>query len=194
MADGDPENLTVSMLLSDLLDLPFVPLPAGYAMRLYQPGEGALWTDIIGSAETLIPITAETFDREFGGHLNELEDRCHFLLDPNGRAIGSATAWFSPDRKDDGVTYGLVHWVAIRPEAQGRGLCKPMLSVILDRLSRSYDCAALTTSSRRIPAIKCYLDFGFFPDLECDRAVEGWSRVRSVLKHPTLEAIPGLKA
>jgi len=193
MADGDLENLTISMLRLDLLDLPSVPLPGGYAMRLYQPDDATLWTDIIGSAETLISITDETFEKEFGGHLSELEDRCHFLLDPKGRAVGSATAWFSPNRKGDGVTYGLVHWVAIRPEAQGRGLCKPMLSVILDRLSRSYECAALTTSSRRIPAIKCYLDFGFIPDLECDRAVEGWSQVRSLLKHPTLEAITGLK-
>ena len=67
-----------------------------------------------------------------------------------------------------------------------------MLTVIMRRLAEDHPCAVLGTSSRRLPALKCYLDFGFVPDMTEERAIEGWSQVRSVLKHPTLEAMPEL--
>ncbi len=186
------ENINLVMLRADLLGFPDLPLPNGYTVRFYRPGDEDLWVDIVGAAEDYLTITRETFDEEFGDDLPGLQDRGYFLVDPDGHEVGTTTAWYAPDYKGDGVCYGRVHWVAIRPAYQGRGLCKPMLSVIMKRLAQSHDRGVLGTSSGRIPALKCYLDFGFVPALDEDRAVEGWSQVRSVLRHPTLEAIPQL--
>jgi hypothetical protein len=68
-----------------------------------------------------------------------------------------------------------------------------LLSVVMKWLARRYDRAVLGTSSGRTVALKCYLDFGFVPDLSADRAIEGWSQVRSRLSHPALASIPALK-
>ncbi|MBN1341356.1 MAG: GNAT family N-acetyltransferase [Phycisphaerae bacterium] len=194
MGNRELENINIGMIRPHLRDIPDLPLPDGYSMRLYRKGEGPLWTEIVRRAEPFLEIDDDRFDKEFGAHLDKLPDRCHFLLDPGGRAVGTTTAWFLDDYAGDGETYGLIHWVAIRPESQGRGLCKPMLTIVLTRLAHEYDKAALNTSSGRIPALKCYLDLGFVPYMSRERAVEGWSQVRSVLKHPVLEAMPELGA
>ncbi len=188
------ENILIDMLRADLQGFPDSPLPTGYSMRLYRPGDADLWVDIVDEADEFLTVTQETFDKEFGYDLPAMGDRCYFLVDSSGREIGTTTAWYAPNYKGDGVCYGRVHWVAIRPEAQGRGLCKPMLTVIMKRLAQSHDRGVLGTSSRRIPALKCYLDFGFVPDMTSDRAFEGWSQVCSVMKHPNLDVVPELRA
>ena len=40
MTQGNLENITISMLRPDLADFPDLPLPQGYAARLYRPGDG----------------------------------------------------------------------------------------------------------------------------------------------------------
>lgn len=186
------ENIDIGMIRPSLKDLPDVAPPEGFSIRLYRPGDGPLWVDIVRSAERFLTINDDRFDREFGHDLESLGDRMHFLSAPSGLEVGTATAWYWKDADGDGLTYGLVHWVAVRPEWQGRGLGKPLLSVVMRRLARSYDRALLNTSSGRIPALKCYLDFGFVPNMAKDRAAEAWSHVRSVLGHPTLMAMEDL--
>ncbi len=193
MTDKQLENIEIGMLRSDFEGLPRLPLPDGYTMRLFRPGDEDLWVDIIRSSEEFLTIEDTHFEKEFGPHRDLVPERMHFLLDPQGREIGTATAWFSENHVGDGQTYGLIHWVAIRPEAQGRGLCKPMLCVILDKLAGWYDRVALGTSSGRLVAIKCYLDFGFVPNMLREQAHEGWSEVRAHLNHPSLTEMPELQ-
>ena len=63
---------------------------------------------------------------------------------------------------------------------------KAIMTRAMVRLAQEYDEAYLSTSSARIPAIKIYLDFGFVPDMERDRAEEAWTEVREHLKHAAL--------
>lgn len=184
---GSMENIQISMIRPDMTRLPDLPLPAGYAMRLYRPGDEPLWIDIVRSGEPFIDITDDLFQKEFAADMSSVKRGMYFLVEPGGREIGTTTIWPAPNLKGDGLDYGRVHWVAIHPDFQGRGLCKPMLSFIMKEMAGRYERSVLGTSTGRIRALRCYLDFGFRPDMKFDRAEEGWAQVRSVLKHPALE-------
>jgi len=177
------------MIRPNLEDIPEFPFPEGYSMRPMRPGEDTLWTDIQRDAERIIPITEDLFEMEFGTDLRATLRRCFFIVNDDGVAVGTISAWYSRDfRRED---HGRIHWFAIRPAYRGRGLARPALSFALQRLAEWHERAWLDTSASRLPAIKLYLDFGFLPDLEALRAREAWAGVRAGLDHPALRAALG---
>ncbi|GAB4564968.1 MAG: GNAT family N-acetyltransferase [Anaerolineae bacterium] len=178
-------NIAIHMIRRDLENLPEFGLPPGFRIRWYQPGDRDTWVRIHLAAERYVTITPELFDREFGPDEAELARRQAYLCDEGGRAIGTATAWFDPAYH--GQPFGRVHWVAIVPEMQGRGLSKPLLSAVCQRLKAlGHERAYLVTSTARIPAIKLYLRFGFVPEIRVDEDVRAWRIVAGHIDHPAL--------
>ena len=178
------KNIGVTMIRENMENIPKIPFPEGFDFRNYRPGEGHIWTRIQKAAEPFFGIGDDLFNREFGNNLKELEDRSFFVITESGEEVGTITAWWNPDWR--GKEWGLIHWVAIHPDYQGRGLAKPAMTVAMERLKRSHKRAHLNTSTGRIAAIKVYLDFGFHPDFEKENSQEAWSELASILKHPTL--------
>jgi len=170
------EGIAVSMVRESLALIPDWLLPATCAIRGYRLGDERTWTDVQLAAEKQLQIEAGLFRREFGADEGELERRQLFLCDGSGRAIGTATAWY--DNSYRGRRCGRVHWVAIVPEAQGRGLAKPLLAATLRRLAElGHQRAVLGTHSYRLPAISLYLKFGFVPDAHTPAEAEAWRRI-----------------
>lgn len=170
------------MTRSSLDNIPEFAPPPGFQVRWYQPGDEAHWLRIHLVADPLNRITPELFEQQFAvrtvracrpalsdespnGLKSALRDLCErqcYLLAPTGEVIGTGTAWFSDHF--EGGRWGRVHWMAILPEFQGRGLGKALLSVICRRLRQlQHERAFLTTSTARLPAIKLYRKFGFEP-------------------------------
>lgn len=178
-------NMGLTMIREHMEDIPEYPFPEGFSIRNYQPGEGHLWMRIQRAAEKFIKVEDDLFDREFGSKLPHLEDRSFFVITDDGEAVGTVTAWWNPDWR--GREWGIIHWIAIHPDYQGRGLSKPAMTAAMKRLKKSHDRAYLNTSTGRIIAVKVYLDFGFYPDLERDNSQAAWEEVASVLVHPTLK-------
>ena len=186
-------NVEIHMLRPHLNDLPAVVLPPGFSLR-QGSGHKAKedWVEIQKAAEPFLTITAEgpqegSYAHEFepgAGNLPEgvplesaLKHQFFLVEDASGTAVGTATAWRSKhhreystmlsSRVDDSVELssdGLVHWVAIRPEWQGKGLSKVLLAAVL-RCFPGMGCSTCTlgTSSGRAQAIPLYLRFGFQP-------------------------------
>jgi GNAT superfamily N-acetyltransferase len=170
----------ISMIREDLDGISQYQPPAPYAVRWYRPGDEQNWLDIHLRADKYIAFTPETFGCEFGADAEELRLRQCYLCDPDGAAIGTTTAWYNEDYR--GLPFGRVHWVAIVPEMQGRGLAKPMMSAVCHRLRElGHGRAYLTTATVRIPAICLYLTFGFRPEIESERDLEAWQQVRDNL-------------
>ena len=169
-----PANAHVEMVRDDLRSIPRHGLPEGFALRLYRPGDEAAWVAIHQDADRLQAVTLDTFRDNFASDLRAMEDRCFFLVAPDGREVGTGTAWYDADYR--GRPYGRVHWICIAEAYQGRGLAKPLLSTVLLRLARSHDRCCLSTSTARIAAINLYLKFGFRPAVRCDRDAEIWLR------------------
>jgi GNAT superfamily N-acetyltransferase len=157
------EYIPVTMIRDDLDLIPQFHLPQGYAIRWYQDGDKDLWLEIQRASEDYIEITPELFMEWHGNYLSILKDRMFFLLDPEMNAIGTATAWFIDEYR--GKRYGRVGWVAIVPSMQDKGLSRPMMTVLCNRLMElGHKRAYLTTSTTRFPAIRLYWRFGFRPE------------------------------
>lgn len=174
-------HIEVFMARPDLSGLPKQELPAGYSIRVYQPGDEAAWVRIQELADRYNKVTLETFESDFGYDPGGFQTRGFFLIAPNGEAVGTASAWY--DNDFEGESWGRVHWVAITPEHQGRGLSKPLLARVLHRLAEEHDKCYLVTSSARIPAISLYLKFGFRPLIRGEAGREGWLHVQQVMPH-----------
>jgi len=189
------EHIPVVMVREDLTTVPSFPLPPGYRLRCYRRGEAPLWAEIevsVGEFPTLERALAH-FEKEFGPYPDDLEKRCLFLEDAAGRALGTATAWFhnlsGPEAplQFQGKDYGRIHWVAIRPEHQGRKLAKPLLAAALRRLAQFHSRAYLTTQTTSARAIHLYLDLGFVPLVLSERCSSAWRLLAALLEHPALE-------
>ena len=174
------KNYSVTMIRDNMENIPQFPIPEGFAIRNYRRNEGHIWTQIQKAAEPYIDIDDGLFMREFKRDLPAMENRSFYLTTDTGEEIGTITAWWQAEG------WGQIHWVAIRPDYQGHGLSKPMMSVAMERLKQSHDRCFLGTSTGRIPAIKLYLDFGFIPDPSRENSREAWTEVASVLEHPLL--------
>ena len=185
------EHVPVVMVREDLADLPSYPLPRGYVIRYYRAGEDHLWAEIEISVASFDSVDGALayFEREFGPGRDRMEARCLYLEDPNGRAVGTSTAWYND--AFNGRDYGRIHWVAVRPEYQGRGLAKPLMAASLRRIAEFHDRAYLTTQTNSARAINLYLDFGFVPIETSGRCAAGWTWLASVLDHPSLAAYRG---
>lgn len=152
----DPTELRVFMTRPDLENIPVFDWPEGYGVRPYQAGDDRIWWDIHERADPILTHRTGSHREFFGDDEEKLSARQFFLVAPDGESIGTATAWL------DSPELGRVHWVAIVPEFQGRGLAKPLLSHILLLLRElGHTSAVLETSTQRPRAIDLYEKFSF---------------------------------
>jgi len=174
-------NTKVVMERSALADIPEYDLPQGFALRWYETGAEAAWLQIQSAADQYNNITADLFFKTFGNEQTAHEQRICFLTTTSGEPIGTAAAWWGAEGAEG--RQGRIHWVAIIPAFQGRGLAKPLLTAVCLRLRElGHTSAYLTTSAARIPALNLYHQFGFAPVIrdEMERAV--WQEIELYLR------------
>ncbi len=188
------EVIPIVMVRDNLDCIPQYALPEGYSIRTFVAGEGEVWAGIGHAAGNFQSYAdaRERFDKEFSEPADDMESRCFFVVEnKSNRAIGTAMAWYDADF-DDGSgqpparPYGRVHWVAIVPEFQGKGLAKPMMTAVLNRLAESHDRAVLGTQTFRKTAVRLYLNFGFRPCFKNPTCPEAWKELAQELRHPAL--------
>ena len=168
-------------------DIPQYDLPKGFSLRTYHYKDEENWFNIYRAADQYNRIYSSTFREYFGANTKELEDRQFYLCNEQGEAIGTATAWFNDDFH--GESWGRVHWVAIKPEYQGLGLAKCLLSAVLKKLaSLGHDKFYLRTYSMRDKAIQLYLGFGFEPVIYSVEDSEIWKGIAQEIPHKELES------
>ncbi len=157
---GSEMSRKVIMVRKNLDDIPFFSPPPGFSLRWYQPGDRENWLRIHKMAEPSMEVTPALYDSQFGNDEQMLAQRQVFMLSEDGTAVGTATAWFSRHFKTPGC--GRVHWVAVLPQFQRRGLARVLVSVVCNRL-RDLGCsrAYLVTWSGRPWAIRLYERLGF---------------------------------
>jgi len=185
---GEFADIFVCMYRPSLAGIPQFALPDGFSLSLFKPGQADDWLAVQQRAERIVRVTRKTFDDNFGHDLPAMADRSYFLLDAAGAPIGTATAWY--DDSFHGRRAGRVHWVAVVPEFQGRGLAKPLMTAVMNRLARSHEAAYLITSTLRLAAIHLYLNFGFVPLVRDAKHPAAWEQVRRRLAHPMLDRPP----
>jgi ribosomal protein S18 acetylase RimI-like enzyme len=173
--------IPLTMVRDHLDQIPSFGCPAGYTIRTFRPGDDQRWVRVEALAGEFASQeeALREFHEEFDPHASELDDRCFLIEDSQGTVIGTAMAWYGDFA---GEVRGRVHWVGIEPAYQGRGLAKPLLSTVLDRLARTHRAAFLTTQTTSYRAINLYLNFGFLPYLTGAADVEGWRMMEDILR------------
>ncbi len=167
------ENVGVKMVRKDLENLPQFALPFGYSFRAYRDGDEEHWLRIQRAADRFNKITPAWFDQEFGPDRGPLAERQFYILNPRRTPVGTGTAWLSDDCPEHWP--GKIHWLAILPEYQGRGLGKALLTLICNRLRElAHHGAYLLTSSARVIAIRLYSSFGFLPLIRNADEASAW--------------------
>ena len=178
--DIGQRNSSIAMARTQLTDVPEHAFPPGFGVRLYRAGDERHWVELHLAADKHTEVRPELFESQFGRDAQELSQRQAYLLDSAGRVVGTASAW--RDDKYQRPELGRIHWVAIHPEYQGRGLAKPLMTYLCRRLRElGHRKAYLTTSTVRVPAIGLYLRFGFQPWIRDEEERAAWGELRGVL-------------
>ena len=173
------------MVRQSLTGIPQFALPGGYEVLWYEAGFEKHWLDIhlLADADKYHGFTQATFVEKFGTDGQLLAQRQCYLADSQGRIFGTASAWF--DDEFFGERVGLVHYVAIRPEMQGKGLAKPLLAIVCNRLAElGHTRALLRTATVRISAVNLYIKFGFEPAIRTAEDMAAWVSIQDKLKKP----------
>ncbi|MCE5327047.1 MAG: GNAT family N-acetyltransferase [Planctomycetaceae bacterium] len=175
----------VMMVRLHMNDIPQAILPEGYTLRGMRSGDQALWVDIWRDAEPFFPIGEDLFEAQFGLDTALWNRRCLLVFDPRGLAVATTSAWCN--RNFLGQDYGQIHWVATRRAYQGKGLAKAMMTEACNRLAQWHTKAFLATQTKRVGAIRLYLDYGFVPLIQSADDERAWNAVRQNLAHAGLD-------
>lgn len=174
---GMMENHKIAMVRDSVVGLPVYEIWEPFGIRMFRPDDGHHWTQIHIASDPYNTFTPDAFAQIFGTDETKLANRQFYLLNEEKQPIGTATAW-----ELDG--FGLVHWVAIQPEYQGRGLAKPLVSMVCQQFrDLGYSRLLLKTSSGRIPAVNLYLHFGFRPHPRNPQEASVWQALQPKLKY-----------
>ena len=143
---------------------PDFELPAGYGFVYYKPGDEIDWARIEASVDEF-DCEADAlnyFQRDFVPYGPELSRRCIFAEDrATGEKIATAMAWwgYTGVRRDP-----MMHWVAVKPERQGLGVGKALISRVTKLMieiegDRVFYLHTQTWSHK---AVRLYLRAGFY--------------------------------
>ena len=167
------------MIRENLDNIPQYELPADCALQWYTKGYEKIWLAIHKATDKYHDFTDDFFANQFGPDENLLHQRQCYLFDKDNIPFATATAWFDNDY--NGNEYGRVHWVAITPSMQGKGLANPLLTIICNRLHQlGHKRVYLGTSTIRIPAINLYLKFGFKPHIRNEEDQKIWQQLQKL--------------
>ncbi|NQU44054.1 GNAT family N-acetyltransferase [bacterium] len=179
------EGKPVTMVRPHLQEIPRPTFSAGFSIRPMRMDEIDVWVAIQKDSEPFRKIVPAVFGEAYGDNAEEITKRCFLIIGPEGEGAGCIGAWFNLDFREG--DWGRIHWVATRPAYRRRGLARAGLAYALRRMTEWHTRCYLDTQSKRLGAIRLYLDFGFRPDLEEKGSVETWHEIGRELAHPVLE-------
>lgn len=188
IGDDLMKRIPLKMVRNDLLHIPQYTHPIEFSIRKFEKGDESNWARIETSVGEFTSEKAarERFDKEFGSFIDNMANRCIFIENKNGEAIGTTTAWYG-DLEGNGEISGRIHWVGITPEYQGKKLSKPLLSAAMNILAESHSKAYLTSQTTSYQAVNMYLNYGFEPFITGPNCYEAWTMLEKILNRRILE-------
>lgn len=164
------------MRKTDLANVPVIPVPRGYTLRNYRPGDEQGIAEVYREAD--LGCTSKKALRE-----RMLFDSCFtpermFIVERAGEVVGTACAWVNEDVPGDGY----LHMVGVRERHRGKRL-GALVTVAAINYSRAegFKAQTLDTDDWRTAAIKLYLDLGYLPVLRDDSQAARWQALSEKL-------------
>jgi mycothiol synthase len=181
MSANQPYTQLQMMCPARLLHAPPVPrLPAGYALRLYRPGDEPAFYHVMDRAG----FTGWNDQRLRPWLLRILPDSW-FMVVHQADATVVATAMALHDASDLHPFGGELGWVAADPAHAGKGLGLAVCAAVTARLiAAGYRDIHLYTEHWRLAALKTYLKLGYLPFLYLPEMAERWRAICALLDWP----------
>jgi len=168
-------NVIELLMLRPDLEAANPELPDGIRLVDFREGDAGLWVGIQADTGVYRSVSKRLFRAQFGDRVADHASRicvCYRDDDP----IGTAAAWTPHDGAPDGA--GRLHWVAVVPREQGRGVGTLLVLETLRRLrSLGYSSAYLTTGSENTGAIRLYRRLGFRAAPRSEEEQRAWERI-----------------
>ena len=165
--------------------MPPAPVPEGYELRGYQPGDDESWLALINTGAFGTPWPRSKFDEYLNGRERREGSR---LAVKDGRVLAATFASVEDGSDslavpDDVKGMGRVDFVISHPDARRLGLGRAVCTAVVKYLfGRGYSNVILWTDNWRIPAIAMYLSMGFEPNMNRGDMPERWERVMEDLE------------
>ncbi|HZP80664.1 MAG TPA: GNAT family N-acetyltransferase [Chthonomonadaceae bacterium] len=154
--------------LDDLPEIP--PLPPGYTLREYQPGDLEPLAALMQKAFEDPQWTPEKVRKTL---IDAPDVKKTFIIDYQGKPVATASARLLPEQYPGS---GYVHFVAADPEHKGQRLGYIVSLAVLHEFVRlGCQDAVLETDDFRLPAIKTYQNLGFEPEHRHESHPERWA-------------------
>jgi GNAT superfamily N-acetyltransferase len=163
MLDKSIEYKNIIMRIDrDAFDSSEPELPQGFSFCHFTPRNVDDWSRIETSVLEFASekLAKSYFEATFLPCEEELRKRCLFVLNAEGVPVATANAWYV----DSDLGYqALLHWVAVCPEYQGRGIGKAVVKKALSVFSRLDEGHSvwLHTQTWSHVAIRMYHSLGF---------------------------------
>jgi GNAT superfamily N-acetyltransferase len=184
---NDMEYSEIFLIREHLNDVPSFSLPQAYVFRNYQFQDEENWFKIYKASDNYNKVYSTTFREYFGAEITKLEQRQIYICNEAGLAVATATAW--DDQNFLGEPWGRVHWLAVHPDFQGRGLAKCLLTKVIKRLQEcGHKKVYLRTYTMREKAIMLYLNYGFMPLIRSSEDDRVWRSLAKNIDHKNLAA------
>ncbi|CAF0948353.1 unnamed protein product [Didymodactylos carnosus] len=187
------EYFSVKMFKPNMDSIPYYPLPSGYSLQLYKndSNDDQKWVDIAKAAGEFKSIEQGfvMFEKYYQNYKENdlLSTRVYFLVSPDGKYIGTASAGID---QIDGKEQGSLWWVSIIPEYQGKKLAKPIISYVLLKIAEYSNTCYLDSQTTSWKAINMYADFGFVPSmLKPDNYEKAWRLLSKLCKRKFIDDI-----
>ena len=165
----------VVMVRNDAENVPAFTLPEGYRFATFTPADEENWIRLqaevthVESLQQGKQIFREEFLQASAGipcedcpGYEDVVKRTVQVKDAQDNLVGVATLWL-------GDTFGeiwqRVHWVAVHPDHQGKGIAKCMIAKML-QIYHELGCDTpiyLTTQTKTYRAVRIYKQMGFVP-------------------------------
>lgn len=147
------------------------PLPAGYRLRGFRPGEESSWLAVNGRAFARHPeqgaVTRADLDRLLAQDWFDPEGLLLLIEEGTGEVVGSHWTKVDPAERGPGpdgipVPAGEVYVVALDPRVHGRGLAGPLTQAGIAHLARrGLGSVVLYVDADNEPALRTYQRVGF---------------------------------
>ena len=163
-----------------LSGLPPLVVPAGYALRHFEPRDASAWAALLARNGELGEWSIDKAEPYFaaGSHM-PLEGA--FFITAGGEPVATAQLHLKPDGPYAPVPE--LGWVAVDPAHQGYGLAAvASVAVMHYAASTSHREIFLLTDDHRLPAIWTYLKLGFEPWITDASHPDRWRLVREKLE------------
>ena len=138
-----------------------VSLPEGYSFKMYDVGDEKHWAKLenkIGDFSS-IEEAEMYFKTNYCNQIDELKNRCVFVVDTHGDIVGSCIAWH--DSKDNDIVASL-HWLVVSSEHQGKHIGSAICQKVMDIFNEHGESPVyIHTQPWSYKAILLYIKLGF---------------------------------